>query len=79
MRVKFFIIISLCAVLFVADLLLGSMSVAWGEVMDAGSLAQNLVLNYRLPKALVALMVGVALPVSGVLMQTVFRNPLAGP
>lgn len=79
MRVKFIIIISLCVVLFVADLLLGSMSVAWGEVMDAGSLAQNLVLNYRLPKALVALMVGVALPVSGVLMQTVFRNPLAGP
>ncbi|CAM1372521.1 Iron ABC transporter [Tenacibaculum litopenaei] len=35
--------------------------------------------NYRLPKALTALMVGSGLAVSGLLMQTLFRNPLAGP
>lgn len=79
MRGKFLIIISLCAVLFVLDVLLGSLDFAWGDLWVEGSLAQKIVVNYRLPKAVVAVLVGVALPVSGVLMQTVFRNPLAGP
>lgn len=38
-----------------------------------------IILNYRLPKALTALLVGSGLSVSGLLMQTLFRNPLAGP
>ncbi|MDV6168016.1 iron ABC transporter permease [Flavobacterium sp. DG1-102-2] len=40
---------------------------------------QYIVLNYRLPKAITALLVGMGLSVSGLLMQTLFRNPLAGP
>lgn len=36
-----------------------------------------IVLHYRLPKALVAILVGIALSVSGLLMQTLFRNPMA--
>jgi iron complex transport system permease protein len=36
-------------------------------------------LNYRLPKAIVAILVGIGLSISGLLMQTLFRNPLAGP
>ncbi len=35
--------------------------------------------NYRFPKAFVAILVGMGLSVSGLLMQTLFRNPLAGP
>ena len=35
--------------------------------------------NYRLPKAITAILVGSGLGVSGLLMQTLFRNPLAGP
>ena len=35
--------------------------------------------NYRLPKALTAILVGSGLGISGLLMQTLFRNPLAGP
>ena len=38
-----------------------------------------IILNYRLPKAITALLVGSGLSVSGLLMQTLFRNPLAGP
>jgi len=38
-----------------------------------------IVQNYRLPKALTAILVGSGLSVSGLLMQTLFRNPLAGP
>ncbi|MFV0247337.1 MAG: iron chelate uptake ABC transporter family permease subunit [Tenacibaculum sp.] len=40
---------------------------------------ETIVLNYRLPKALTAVLVGSGLSVSGLLMQTLFRNPLAGP
>lgn len=38
-----------------------------------------IVQQYRVPKALVSILVGVALSVSGLLMQTLFRNPMAGP
>jgi len=38
-----------------------------------------IILNYRLPKALTAILVGCGLAISGLLMQTLFRNPLAGP
>lgn len=40
---------------------------------------QHIVLNYRLPKAVTAMLVGSGLGISGLLMQTLFRNPLAGP
>jgi iron complex transport system permease protein len=39
----------------------------------------QIILNYRLPKAMVALLAGVGLSLSGLQMQTFFRNPLAGP
>ena len=40
---------------------------------------ETIVLNYRLPKAITAVIVGSGLSISGLLMQTLFRNPLAGP
>lgn len=40
---------------------------------------KTIVLNYRIPKALTAIIVGSGLSVSGLIMQTLFRNPLAGP
>ena len=38
-----------------------------------------IITNYRLPKSICALLVGAGLGISGLLMQTLFRNPLAGP
>ncbi|MCK5679073.1 MAG: iron ABC transporter permease, partial [Flavobacteriaceae bacterium] len=38
-----------------------------------------IILNYRIPKAITAVLVGSGLAISGLLMQTLFRNPLAGP
>lgn len=38
-----------------------------------------IILNYRIPKAITAILVGSGLSISGLLMQTLFRNPLAGP
>lgn len=40
---------------------------------------QYIILNYRLPKTITAILTGSSLAVSGLLMQTLFRNPLAGP
>lgn len=81
-----FILLSLLLViLFVASLLLGSVSLQVKEVLG-GILGQEvdpqtriLVTHFRLPKAITALVVGAALSASGLQMQTLFRNPLAGP
>lgn len=40
---------------------------------------QNIILNFRIPKSLTAMLAGSALAISGLQMQTLFRNPLAGP
>ncbi|MBR1425877.1 MAG: iron ABC transporter permease [Paludibacteraceae bacterium] len=49
----------------------------WWQHPDA--LTARILLNLRLPKALTAVLAGAALSVSGLMMQTLFRNPLAGP
>lgn len=74
----------LTSALLVADVLLGSepvpLSTAWRALLGAEpSHLSQIILAYRLPKAMVALLVGVSLSVSGLQMQTVFRNPLADP
>jgi len=75
----------LLLLLTVADLCWGSIAIplkdilaAFGKKEAAGVLGE-IVLNYRLPKVLTAIVAGSALSVSGLMMQTLFRNPLAGP
>ncbi len=65
---------------------LGSVNIPFDEVLKTmiGESVQNkswryIVLDYRIPKAITAILVGGGLAVSGLLMQTLFRNPLAGP
>lgn len=71
--------------LFVADIALGSTDVPLGDVwasLTGGEVSPStraIVLNFRLVRALTALLAGAALSVSGLQMQTLFRNPLAGP
>ncbi len=71
--------------LFALDLAVGSIYIPLGDVWsaltggDCHAATAKIVLNIRLVKALVALLGGAALAVSGLLMQTLFRNPLAGP
>jgi iron complex transport system permease protein len=80
-----FLVLSLLLILlFILDLLLGSVSIHPGEVLralfgNAGSDAETIVMEFRLPKAITSLSVGIALSLSGLMMQTLFRNPLAGP
>ena len=81
-----FIFLSLhCAALFVLDLTLGSTDIALGDVWAAltggevDGVVRDIVLKIRLTKAVVAVAAGAALAASGLAMQTLFRNPLAGP
>ena len=70
---------------FIADLLIGSVKLPldaiWAVITNNNSdeLTRTLLLNFRLPKAIVAVLAGAALSASGLQMQTMFRNPLAGP
>lgn len=72
--------------LFIINISLGSVSIPIKEVFHSligGTSSketwQYIILNYRLPKAIAAVLVGMGLSISGLLMQTLFRNPLAGP
>ena len=81
-----FIILSLMLVfLFVLDLLIGSVHIPLRDILgalfggDVDASTRLIVLDIRLIKAIVAILTGMALSVSGLQMQTLFRNPLAGP
>ena len=73
-------------VLFALNLLLGSVSIPAGDVVSillgnqtAKASWQFIILESRLPQAITATLCGAALAVSGLMLQTAFRNPLAGP
>lgn len=78
-------LILLLAVFFVLDLLLGSVSIPWVDVIKSlfgnhdNEVWGTIVRDFRLPKSITAVLAGAALSVSGLQMQTTFRNPLAGP
>ncbi|UXP32145.1 iron ABC transporter permease [Reichenbachiella agarivorans] len=76
----------LCAALFVLNIVVGSVWIPPSDLYviitdpsDDTRVWQNIIFNYRLPRALAALLAGASLSLSGLFMQTFFRNPLAGP
>ena len=80
------IAILLLGLSFLLNLSLGSVWIPFGEIIEglvSGDWTktswEQIILNYRLPKALVAIFAGIGLSLSGLQMQTFFRNPLAGP
>ncbi|MCM1484425.1 MAG: iron ABC transporter permease, partial [Muribaculaceae bacterium] len=85
-RRHLFIILSvLLPLLFILDIAVGSVSIPLAQIWAAltgGECSETVhavIIDIRLQKAVVALIVGAALSVSGLEMQTLFRNPLAGP
>jgi iron complex transport system permease protein len=69
---------------FVLDLFLGSVTIKPADLLrslfgNTGDVTETILTKFRLPKAITALLVGIALSVSGLQMQTLFRNPMAGP
>lgn len=85
-RVTIAAIMVLIAVLFIANLFLGAIDIPASEVLKVlmGDVAEKESWNYiiiqsRLPQALTSLLCGGSLAVSGLMLQTAFANPLAGP
>jgi iron complex transport system permease protein len=80
------ILLATILVLLFLNLVLGSVAIPWKSVwnifwniQEEPVTWQNIIWKSRLPQALTALVAGAGLSVSGLQMQTVFRNPLAGP
>ena len=82
---SFIILAALLVLCFVMNISLGSVSIPIVDVFKSifGTTQheswQYIIQDYRVPKAFTAILVGSGLGVSGLLMQTLFRNPLAGP
>ena len=81
-----FLLLSLLVVALLAiDMMVGSVGISAGEVWAAitggecDPIKAKIIIDVRLMKAIVAILAGAALAVSGLQMQTLFRNPLAGP
>ncbi len=79
------LVVALCGC-FILNISLGSVLIPAKETLNAliGKSTQTeswyyIIWNYRIPKGLTAILVGGGLALSGLLMQTLFRNPLAGP
>ena len=83
--ILFAMLAALTLFLFLLDLAVGAVAVPLGDVWaaltggDCPRATAKIILNIRLIKAVVALLAGAAQSVSGLQMQTLFRNPLAGP
>lgn len=72
-------------VLFAIDLFTGNANISITQCFAAlfgtsdNEIVDEIIFNYRLPKAITALLAGASLSIAGLLMQTLFRNALAGP
>jgi len=83
-RLLFSILLCLLVLFFILDLFIGSVLISPADIFralfnDAGDVTETILRQFRLPKAITALLAGIALSVSGLQMQTFFRNPMAGP
>lgn len=83
---QFILLFFLVLVIGFANISFGSVSIPFTDIcailMGDHSVKdswQTIILNFRVPKAITAILVGSGLSISGLLMQTLFRNPLAGP
>ncbi|WP_299556222.1 iron ABC transporter permease [Seonamhaeicola sp.] len=85
-KLSFLVLILILLGCFFINISFGSVYIPFKDVFNSlidGKIEQEswqyIVQNYRLPKAFTAMIVGSGLGISGLLMQTLFRNPLAGP
>ena len=84
LRIVFISLLILLVIFLLLDVFLGSVSFSVSDVFNVffhktDSPLNTIIFNFRIPKALTALTVGIALSLSGLQMQTLFRNPMAGP
>lgn len=82
--ILFAFLICAATVLCIADIAIGSVFIPFPEIIKSlfhsGDSAMDIIIvQSRLPRVVTALLVGMSLPVAGLLMQTYFKNPIAGP
>jgi iron complex transport system permease protein len=83
--ILFFFLSFLLIILFLASLIFGSVHIPLQDVFftftgnKSNIITSEILLNLRLPKAITAVLTGASLSVAGLMMQTLFRNPLADP
>jgi iron complex transport system permease protein len=82
--IKFLIIAIALVALFCADACTGSVSVSFIDIFknifnDNESMVHTILWQFRFPKAITCVLAGAGLAASGLVIQTLFRNPLAGP
>lgn len=85
-RNHFLVLFLALLLMFLVNLSIGSVSIPVKDVLstflgktDTKETWRYILIDYRLPKAITAMLAGGGLAISGLLMQTLFRNPLAGP
>jgi iron complex transport system permease protein len=67
-------------ILLIAELLLGSVKVSFLEaILNSNSLDHDILITSRLPRAILSILIGVSCALAGLGIQTIFKNPLAGP
>ena len=73
-------------IVLLVSISLGSVAIPIDEIIavllgnnSSKSSWSTIILHFRLPKAITAMLVGSGLSIAGLLMQTLFKNPLAGP
>lgn len=81
----FLLLLILLAIGFVLSISIGSVNIPFGYIWNYffsntdNQVWDNIIHNFRIPKAVTSILAGSALAISGLQMQTLFRNPLAGP
>ncbi len=85
-KYSFIILILTLLIFLIINISYGSVNIPFKDIISSifnngtGKETWNyIVINYRIPKSITAILVGSGLAISGLLMQTLFRNPLAGP
>lgn len=83
--IPWLLLVLLLVLLFIANLSLGSVRIPFGEILkivafqSTDAVKSSIVWDFRMTKALTCVLTGSALSLAGLQMQTLFRNPLAGP
>ncbi len=79
---KYILLTVLVFGLFFLDILIGSVKIPFSEIFSGllgkPGIYSEIIWQFRLPKAITCVLAGGALATSGLMMQTLFRNPLAG-
>lgn len=83
-KIIFAVLILLSIVLFVTDIVIGSVDVPFRDFFlllcgECDPVHRTIIVDIRIPKAIASVLVGLSLSLSGLWMQTLFRNPLVGP